>query len=141
MRSVNVEFVQSIVAAWESGDFGSMDWAHAEIEFVLDDGISCFSSTGMAAMVERWSDFLGGWDDYRTGADEYRELDAERVLVLSHHSGRGKRSGLEVAQFNEEGAGVFHIRDGKVFRLVTYFDRERAFADLGFESDTSSPGP
>jgi hypothetical protein len=28
-------------------------------------------------------------------------------------------------------ATVFHIRGGKVTRLVVYFDREHAFADLG----------
>ena len=64
-------------------------------------------------------------------ADEYRALDDERVLVLMHFSGRGKTSGLEVGDIQMKGANLFHVRGGKVTRLVTYWDRERAFADLG----------
>ena len=61
--------------------------------------------------------------------DEYRELDSERVLALDHFSGRGKTSGLEIGQIRTKAAALFHLRDGKVTRLVLYWDRERAFAD------------
>ncbi len=51
--------------------------------------------------------------------------------MLDHYSGRGKTSGLEVAQVRAEAASLFQIRDGKVTKLVLYWDRDRAFADLG----------
>jgi hypothetical protein len=41
---------------------------------------------------------LAAWDDARTYADEYREIDGERVLVLTHRTGRGKRSGIELGE-------------------------------------------
>jgi hypothetical protein len=59
------------------------------------------------------------------------------VLVLAHYSGRGKASGLELAEvYTQGGASLSHIRDGKVVRLVVWFEREHAFADLGLASET-----
>jgi len=129
--------VRSICADWERGDFSSVEWAHPEIEYVIVGGVQPGTWMGVTSMVERWRDDLPDWEDLRVEADKYRELDDERVLVLVHRSGRGKTSGLELGQMRTLGAGLFHVRDGRVIRYVTYFDRERAFADLGLASDDS----
>jgi hypothetical protein len=85
--------------------------------------------------------FLSAWEDVRIGADAYRQLDAERILVLIHRSGRGRTSGLELAHMRSEGALLFHIHDGNVKRIVVYWDRERAFTDLGLpEQDARTDG-
>ena len=132
MASANVDLVRSIFAAWERGDFSSADWAHPEIEYVIADfGPASGSWSGVAGMAEGFRSILGAWEGYRTEVDEYRELDGERVLVLVHLSGRGKTSGLETGQLRAKGATLFHVSGGKVTRLVIYFDRERALADLG----------
>jgi hypothetical protein len=133
--SANLDLVRSIVAVWERGDFGSVGWAHPEIEFVLGDGPTPGCWIGLAGMAEAWRDVLGAWAGYGIEVDGYRELDDEHVLVILHATGRGKTSGLELGQFavGERGANVFCIRKGKVTRLVVYFDRERALADLGLE--------
>jgi ketosteroid isomerase-like protein len=81
-------------------------------------------------MAEGWRDFLSAWEDYRTEAEEYREIDGERVYVPLRISGRGKASGLEMAH---SAASLFTLRSGKVTRLVIYWDRDRALADLGLE--------
>jgi ketosteroid isomerase-like protein len=57
------------------------------------------------------------------------------VLVLGRVGGRGKSSGVEVSQRR---ASLFHIREGKVAKLVTYWDIDRAFADLGLTPDTGT---
>jgi ketosteroid isomerase-like protein len=128
--SENLDLVRSIYAAWERGDFSSAEWAHPEIEFVAAEGPDPSQSTGVAAMTQRWRQWMTAWENYRSEADEYRDLDGERVLVLMRHGGRGKTSGVEVEQLDRRGANLFHIRDGKVVRLTLYWERENALADL-----------
>jgi ketosteroid isomerase-like protein len=126
--SENLELVRSIYAAWERGDFSQADWAHPEIEYVLPDGPEPGTSTGIAAMADAFHDQLRAWNDYRVEATEFRELDDERVLALVRFRASGKASAVEVDQ---QGAEVFHVRDCRVTRLVGYWDRDNALADLG----------
>jgi ketosteroid isomerase-like protein len=77
VASANLELVRSIYAAWQRGDYSSVEWADPEIEYVFADGPT---------------------------------------------------------------PNLLHIRDGKVTRLVIYFDRERALADVGPAREGSSPG-
>ena len=140
--SENLELVRSIFAAWERGDYGSADWAHPEIEFTLPDGPTPGRWTGVAEMAQAWGQWVtGAWAHFRVEAEEFRELDDERVLALVLYSGRGKTSGLELGQLRTRGAGLFHIRDGKVTRFVGYWDRERALADLGLVREDDLPAP
>jgi ketosteroid isomerase-like protein len=133
MASANLDLVRSIYAAGERGDFSSAEWAHSEIEYVWADGPSPGSWTGRAEMANAQRLILSAWESARLEAEEYRDLDCGRVLVLDHRSGRGKASGLELSQIRTQGAHLFHIRDGKVTRLVRYSDRDRALADLSLE--------
>ena len=128
--SENLDLVRSIYADWERGEYGSAEWAHPEIEFTFVDGPSPGVWSGIADMSRAWTEFLAAWGQHRTDALDFRTLDDERVLVLVDASARGKTSGLVT---RAEAANVFHVRDGKVTKLVLYWDRERALADLGLE--------
>jgi len=132
MSQENVELLRGIYADWARGDFSSNTWADSEIELVVADGPSPGRWKGIAAMAESWSEVLSAWEELRAEPEEYRELDHARVLVLTRNSGRGKASGFELGELQTRGANLFHIGDsGKVTRLVAYWDRERAFSDLG----------
>ena len=131
--SANLDLVRSIYADWERGDFSSAEWAHRDVECVFAGGPDPGSWTGLTGMSEGMRSWISAWEEFRVEAEEYRELDEERVLVLVQLSGRGKTSGLEIGRRRVGQANLFHIRDGKVSRVVIYLDPERALADLGFE--------
>jgi ketosteroid isomerase-like protein len=130
--SENLELVRGIYADWERGNFfSSADWADRDIEITITDGPAPGKWMGWGGGAESIREFLDAWEDVRFGADDYRELDAERVLVFDHADGRGKTSGLELGQMRTNGAHLFHVHGGKVTRLIRYWDRDRALADLG----------
>ena len=130
--SPNLDLVRSIYADWERGDYSSVEWAHPDIEYVRVAELDPGTWKGLAGMTEGARTVFDAYEHFRFVVDSYRELDDDRVLVLHHGSGRGKGSGLDIGQIQSESAHVFHIRDGKVIKLVNYFgDRDRALADLG----------
>lgn len=138
VTSANVDLVRSLYVRWERGDWSSAEWASPEIEYVVADGPAPGRWTGIDGLAKGWNSIMGTWEDFRVEADEYRELDDERVLVLHRWSGRGKTSGLELGQMSAKTATLYHVRDDKVTKIVHYFDREHALADLGLSSDSGS---
>jgi ketosteroid isomerase-like protein len=130
--SANLALVRSIYAPWERGDYSSAEWAHPEIEVTAVGGPDPGTWTGLPEVVTAFREHLSAWGEYRSEVEQYRELDGERVLALIHVTARGTTSGLEGAN---KGANLFHLRDGKVTRLILYWDRDLAFADLGLTPD------
>jgi ketosteroid isomerase-like protein len=137
--STNLDFVRSIYAATERGDYSSAEWADPDIEYVVADGPEPGTWTGLTEMARGMGQMLGAWERVHTKVDEYRELDDERVLVLLHHGGRGKTSGLELDALSTRGADIVYVRDGKAIKVVKYYDRERALADFGLASEGGPP--
>ncbi len=97
------------------------------------DGLNPGALWGVAALEDNWREFQGAWEDYAMKAEDDRQLADERILVMVRLSGRGKASGLEVAQTGSRAATIFTVREGKVRKLVVYWDGELALADLGLE--------
>ena len=138
--SANLDLVRSIYAGWERGDFSSTAWVDVDIEYGIVGVPEILSQTwrGLTGAREGVRAVLGVMELRQIEAEEYRELDGSEVLVLDRRVGRLKRSGMEFGTGTSVrdggfGAHVFHVRDGKVTKLVAYFDRGRALADLGLE--------
>jgi ketosteroid isomerase-like protein len=125
--------VRSIFSEWERADFRNIRWAHPEIEYVVVGGPEPGKWDGVTAMTASVRDYMRAWEYYGIQAEDLRELDDERVLALVRLSGRGKLSGVELADAGGKGAEVWHLEGGAVTRLHVYWDRDRALADLGLE--------
>jgi ketosteroid isomerase-like protein len=140
MASANLDLVRMLYATWERGDFSSNEWADSEIEFVIADGPEPGRWTGLTGLRDGYRTIVNAWDGFHPDVSEFRQLDEERILVTIRFSARGKASGLEIGQMHAHGASLLHVRGGKITKLVLYFDRERALADLGLtpEGDPAS---
>jgi ketosteroid isomerase-like protein len=136
--SANLDLVCSIYAAWERGDFSSVEWADANIELVVADGPDPGSWRGLGGMAEGARDLFRAWEGVMSETEGYRALEGERVLVLDRRHGRGKTSGLELGRVRTGGATLWQLRDGRVSKLVIYWDRDRALADLGLAPEGDS---
>jgi len=129
VKSPNLTLVESVCAAWERGDYGATGWADPDLEFVVADGPAPIRTTGLSGMAGGWRKWLHVWDDFRQEVDELRELDDGRILVLFRVSGRGRTSGLSLAELGGTMAAVFTVRDGKVTSFVGYVDPALALAE------------
>jgi 2-(1,2-epoxy-1,2-dihydrophenyl)acetyl-CoA isomerase len=127
MAQDNVEIVRSILAAWESGDFSSADWADPEIHFI-PAGLGS-ETHGIEALSRQWREFLDAWDEFATVPKQFLPAGDDRVLVLVRFQGRGRGSGTPVMDF--EGGQLFSLRDGKVVKLALYSDTEKALDAAG----------
>jgi ketosteroid isomerase-like protein len=133
--SANLEIVESIFADWSQGDFTSADWADPEIDFEFADGPTPERAKGLRRMVELWRSMLDAWVNLRAVPESFHELDDGRILVFLRNEGRGRSSGIDIQEISVESANLFELRDGKVTKLVLYWERQRALDAVGF-----SPG-
>jgi ketosteroid isomerase-like protein len=135
--STNLDLIRSIFARWEQGDFSSADWAGPEIEYEMIGGLMEGRWSGIEEMGKACGAMLSAWEDLRADPEEFRELDDGRVLVFLRNTGRGKGSGIDIGEISVRAANVFTIRGGKVTRLMLYWDRDRAIAELGLGDERS----
>jgi ketosteroid isomerase-like protein len=132
--TANLDVVRSILANWERGDLSSVDWAERDIDFVFADGPEPGTHVGRAAMQELFRSWLNSFASFRLLADRVIEVDSHQVLALTHAGGHGKTSGVDLAEAGSAFAHLFELRDGKVARLVVYFNRHHALTELGLEA-------
>jgi ketosteroid isomerase-like protein len=126
----NVEFVRAMYEHWARGDFPASfmdpEVEHSRIGAQTPDMEGEWR--GLEAFSRVFAEYLHAFSDLRIEAEEIIDLDDDRVLVLSRHTAEGKLSG---APIEHELGDLFTVRDGKIVRYESYWDRAVALKAVG----------
>jgi ketosteroid isomerase-like protein len=131
MSEENVEIVRKAIA-YEYDGVG--DRAEAEAIFdpqvvmnPIHEGLDEEPAYGPDAMRDDWKRWASAFEELNVTFEEI--IDAgDQVLVVAHHHGRGRKSGVMVdARYYE----VYTLRDGKVSRVDEYSERDEALEAAG----------
>lgn len=131
MSEENVEHVRRTIALWNRRD---VDGA---LEIAADDfAMDWSNSIGPAKGVHRgkeevrrfWMSFLEAFEAMHWEPKEIIELDASRLLAVTHFQARGRGSGIEV---DASGAQLWTVRDGRVQSVKLFQSKEEALEAAG----------
>jgi ketosteroid isomerase-like protein len=99
------------------------DWTQVSPDFGVLHGVEA-SQMALASYFETF-------DDYRVAAEEVVRAAGDRIVIAVRDSGRIRRSGAEVSNRD------FHawtLRAGKLVRLSSHPDRDKALKAVGLEA-------
>jgi ketosteroid isomerase-like protein len=133
MSQENVEIVRRMYAALNRRDEDTLAEL-ADPEIVIDASRLTFNPDTYVGL-EGLRDISAGmnevWADIRFDPLEFVDL-GERVVVVERLVGKGKGSGIEVAQ---SWGAIWTVRDGRVARMeLGYADRDAALAAAGLSA-------
>ena len=130
MSQESVEVVRRMCEAFVAGDVaGALEVLHADVTWHgtiggLEEGRTAH---GHNEVIEGFMESLRDWERHSLEVEDY--LDAgNRVVVLWHEVGRGKRSGVEV---ETRTAVIYTVRDDEVIEVQGYMDRRQALEAVG----------
>jgi uncharacterized protein len=127
MSQDNVEDVQEAFAGFAAPGEFRWDRMHEDIEVHDHDVIDAGEYRGHAGLRRWFEDWSSAWAEFSMEPEEM--LDAgERVVVVLRLRARGRGSGVEVKR---QDAMVFEVRDGKIWRVDYYNNRQQAIAAVG----------
>jgi ketosteroid isomerase-like protein len=136
MSRENVEIVrrgyESLIQALERGEFeeGTLDWLDPEIEWRGPREFPDLAEPrhGHDGVREYAAVLFEAIEDYHITPEEFIDV-GDQVLVFSREGGRGRGSGAEVQ--SQPTAHLWTLRDGKVVRLQSYWERAVALEAVG----------
>jgi ketosteroid isomerase-like protein len=131
MSQENVKLVQSVVEAWNRGDYAAaLEHVAPEIktESHLGDTLDG-TYEGIASLQKYLAGFWSSFTDFHAEIGECIAGGTE-VAFLVHLYGRGRASGVEVERLNWQ---VATVRGGKIVRYRLFRTKPEALEAAGLE--------
>ena len=140
MSQENVELARLGYEAFNRGDIdGLLDLCAPDIKWRYFATIDSEAVTGKDAVRAYFETVLEAWEQICLEPEEIIDLPGDRVLVVSHLTGRGKGSGVEV---ETRGADLLTFDRGSLVRWMGYADRAQALEAAGLsEQDAHADSP
>ena len=130
MSEENVEILRRLYEHWAAGDypadFFDPDVEHSRIGAQTPDMEGRW--LGLDEFRTVFREYLQALSDLRIEAERIIDLSGDRVLVLSRQTARGKQSGVPI---EHELGDLFTLRDGKIVRYDSYWNRAEALEAAG----------
>ena len=131
MSQENVEILRRLYEEWARGDFTSDHFFDSDVEYSRV-GVQTPDMEGvwhgLDELTNAMREYLRPMADLQIKAERFTDLGDDRVLVLSRHTARGKQSGVPM---EHELGDLFTLRDGKIVRFYTYWNRAAALEAAG----------
>jgi ketosteroid isomerase-like protein len=140
MASDNVELVRRLLEVYNERSFEEnahlidpdIVWDVTRVQ--MPDGTSYTGLSELRNFVAAWEE---GFEAEHVEAQEIVDA-GDRVVVMVHHRGRGKISGVEITQ---RFAMIWTLHDGRAVRMVMYLTREEALEALGLPEQSGHSNP
>jgi len=134
MSQENLEIVRRGYESFATNGIPNFDFLDPEIEWrgpreFPDLAQPHFGHEGVARYVAKVNE---AFDDYKMVPEEFIDAGGDQVLVFSREGGRGKGSGAKVE--THPTAHLWTLRDGKAFRMQSYWERSDALEAAGLEN-------
>jgi ketosteroid isomerase-like protein len=130
MSQENVEILRKLYEHWATGDFPAdffdPDVEHSRVGAQTPDMEGRW--LGLDQFLTVFREYLQALSDLRIEAERIVDLGGDRVLVLSRQTARGKQSGVPI---EHELGDLFTLRDGKIVRYYSYWNRADALEAAG----------
>ena len=132
MRKTDVEIVQGVFEAWNTGDLDAVTAFFAEdVKWVEIGGrLDRPETMGRETLRAGFASLFETWEYYRLEPEEIRDLGG-RVLAVVREVARGRSSGLEV---DGRWGYVMRVRAGRISHVEAYRDPRQAIEAVGLAS-------